>query len=184
MATTDRNPYTMCSDCALIVANDDDSGMPPETVEAHRAAMAEILADMSEGRGGISWVVDPEDHDTFSVSPCDACGTSLAGDRFGATILGMPDDDENTCSDCHEPIHYASGVEDYRHDRKGATCFLIPVSTDDDTCSGCGLPLSAGSDVAAHWNTPHGATVVAWSCSATCSETVEARRGADGSLIG
>jgi hypothetical protein len=32
------------------------------------------------------------------------------------------------CNDCGEPAHYDMTVEDYRHDKAGVACFLIPAS--------------------------------------------------------
>lgn len=49
-------------------------------------------------------------------------------------------------------------------------------------CAGCGS-VTPSADWAAHWDTPTGARVAAWSCSDACADEVERMRGEDGRLI-
>ena len=63
-----------CTDCALIIVNDDDSGInDPAT---HRAAMARGY----ERLGCIAYYVG--DDVGFSYRSCDVCDSGLGGDRF------------------------------------------------------------------------------------------------------
>ena len=44
-------------------------------------------------------------------------------------------------------------------------------------CATCGrADVVDGPEPAAHWNTPNGATIVAWTCSDACSDAFEAAR--------
>lgn len=68
-----------CTDCVLILANDDDSSVSfPET---HRAAMRIYSA-------GTAWYVTDDEPDNFSTRPCGVCGTHLAGERHTVVALG------------------------------------------------------------------------------------------------
>jgi hypothetical protein len=54
---------------------------------------------------------------------------------------------------------------------------LTIMDADIDPCAVCGLSnVIDGDDPAAHWDTPTGATIVAWTCSAACTAAMEARR--------
>jgi hypothetical protein len=81
----------LCIDCALIVANDDDSGC--EDPFAARDALARETAAMllsleDEGYAQISgWIVTGEDT-YFGTQPCDGCGDGTHGDRIEAVVLG------------------------------------------------------------------------------------------------
>jgi hypothetical protein len=83
----------LCVDCALIVANDDDSGC--EDPFAARDALAcetvSLIASLEdEGYAQISgWIVTGEDA-YFGTRPCDGCGDGSHGDRIEAVVLGMP----------------------------------------------------------------------------------------------
>lgn len=71
-----------CTDCVMIIANDDDSGMDDYTAKIIRAALA------AYNRDGMSVNVDTIDNDPhFSGSQCDVCQTRLAGDRFPVTFI-------------------------------------------------------------------------------------------------
>ena len=71
----------MCVDCLMIIANDDDSGMSAEQAAASREGIADWRAE------GVQLVpgdfVDP----SFSSSPCEVCGTRLAGDRVPVSFM-------------------------------------------------------------------------------------------------
>jgi hypothetical protein len=81
----------LCIDCALIVANDDDSGC--EDPFAARDALATETASLrayleDAGYAQISgWIVTGEDT-YFGTQPCDGCGDGLRGDRIEAVVLG------------------------------------------------------------------------------------------------
>lgn len=67
----------LCSDCTIVAANGDYSGIESDEriaeVDAGLEALGEISANWdSETDEGI---------EEFSWRPCDACGSSLGGDR-------------------------------------------------------------------------------------------------------
>lgn len=71
-----------CTDCVMIIANDDDSGMDDYTAKIIRAALAAYNHD------GMSVNVDTIDNEPhFSDSRCDVCQTRLAGDRLPITFI-------------------------------------------------------------------------------------------------
>ena len=71
-----------CTDCVMIIANDDDSGMDDYTAKIIRAALAAYNHD------GMSVNVDTvENEPHFSDSQCDVCQTRLAGDRLPVTFI-------------------------------------------------------------------------------------------------
>lgn len=73
-----------CADCASIIANDEDSGIPNPA--AHREAMA-LHSDILPA-GNIVVSCDGEDeHRDISSVVCDTCGTRLAGHRCPIVIL-------------------------------------------------------------------------------------------------
>ncbi len=79
MKIIDCGPLAACTDCALLVANDD-------ATDAHRARFA---AWQDAYGDGATLVVD-QDHGPTPLSParCDGCGDELAGDRFDAVAIG------------------------------------------------------------------------------------------------
>ena len=71
-----------CTDCVMIIANNDASGMDEHTAKIIRAALA------AYNRDGMSVNVDTvENEPHFSDSQCDVCETRLAGDRFPVTFI-------------------------------------------------------------------------------------------------
>lgn len=73
---------TACTDCVMIIANDDDSGMDEGTAKIIRAALA------AYNRDGMSVNVDTIDNEPrFSGSQCDVCETRLAGNRLPVTFI-------------------------------------------------------------------------------------------------
>lgn len=72
----------VCTDCALIIASNDDSGIADP--QAHRAAMT--AHSTRTGIPAASWIVG-DDEDSFSTAPCSACGSTLAGARLAVSIL-------------------------------------------------------------------------------------------------
>lgn len=80
-----RDDLTVCSDCAMVLANGtdgwglDDNGQ--ELGEAHAARMLPGDFVLSGEEGEEAW---------FAHTPCDACGDALAGDRLAAVEFGKP----------------------------------------------------------------------------------------------
>lgn len=70
---------TACVDCAMILANDDDSGMTTEQAERSRAGIAAERAE------GYQIVVDGDPF--FSKAPCLICRETLNGDRYETVYL-------------------------------------------------------------------------------------------------
>ena len=71
-----------CTDCVMIIANDDDSGMDNDTAAKIYNALA------AYNRDGMSINVDTvENEPHFSGSQCDVCQTRLAGDRLPVTFI-------------------------------------------------------------------------------------------------
>lgn len=68
-----------CTDCALIIANDDDSGMSPATADSCRAGIVEWL------EAGLFRLVVTGTEAHFSQSNCEVCSVSIAGDRIEVT---------------------------------------------------------------------------------------------------
>jgi hypothetical protein len=81
----------LCTDCTMIVANDDDSGCEDpfaarDALERETTALCAYLED--EGYAQISgWIVTGEDT-YFGTQPCDGCGDGTHGDRIEAVVLG------------------------------------------------------------------------------------------------
>lgn len=69
-----------CSDCAIIIANDDWSGVADANTHSTNIAR-EALWKL----GAV--VVDPDDFDEFSTRRCDNCGDTHDGGRFGIAVL-------------------------------------------------------------------------------------------------
>lgn len=73
----------ICSDCAMIIANDDASGMDDATEAACRAGIEKEAA--AGGHWALSGAEDEES--SFSWSACDCCGSRLGGDRIAAAVV-------------------------------------------------------------------------------------------------
>lgn len=84
-----------CTDCLMIIANDDDSGMYLDgDPAAHRQAMADVWGSTIEGlqadgdvRACGYWVAGDQATD-HSTAGCDACGSPLHGERHEISVLG------------------------------------------------------------------------------------------------
>ena len=63
-----------CTDCVMILVNDDDSGIADG--QAHRVKMFNNIAL------GEYPILDHDGEPFFSHAECGVCGESLAGDRF------------------------------------------------------------------------------------------------------
>ena len=83
--------FMVCTDCLMIIANDDASGLGyslgEEEAEARELEIREAIAEIRQDEGQIA-VGDSNRDDEFSSSPCACCGTRLAGARHHCVILG------------------------------------------------------------------------------------------------
>ena len=74
-----------CSDCLMLIANDDTSGtLRCETEEGEAAYLQDVADRTPEGSHG--WIVQ-DGEGSFSWSSCDVCGSSLGGDRYPVVAL-------------------------------------------------------------------------------------------------
>lgn len=76
--TTDTYTTTVCTDCAMLIANGE---APHDLGEDETAAW---LANFEARNAGIYWALDGDDEDDFSWSACGTCGSSLGGTRLSA----------------------------------------------------------------------------------------------------
>ena len=74
----DDNYGYICVDCAMWQSNADSSGISEELVEAVTSVEEHWSVDCGE---------DGEHCVGFSMSPCDCCGSRLAGARHRAAII-------------------------------------------------------------------------------------------------
>lgn len=89
MATILDDHFMVCTDCLMIIANDDASGLDYHLNEADAAAREReirrsIAAHASEGHIAVG---DSERDEEFSSSPCDCCNFSLAGSRHHCVLM-------------------------------------------------------------------------------------------------
>ena len=91
MPTIIDDDFMVCTDCLMIIANDDASGLDyslgEEGAEARMREIREAIEDIQREEGQIA-VGDSDRDDEFSSSPCACCGTRLAGARHHCVILG------------------------------------------------------------------------------------------------
>ncbi|HCA02677.1 MAG TPA: hypothetical protein DEO68_10950 [Halomonas campaniensis] len=82
--------FMVCTDCQMIIVNDDASGLDysldedvaNEREEQIRKAISDIQSDGSYLIAG-----DDDQNDEFSSRACDCCGTRLAGERYHCRLL-------------------------------------------------------------------------------------------------
>ena len=76
-ASHDRIPITVCVDCTI----ERENGEAPLNPDCEPWSLIEdgqtVTADHGETDDGVEY-----GYDEFSTSPCDACGTRLAGTRY------------------------------------------------------------------------------------------------------
>ncbi|MGM1051834.1 MAG: hypothetical protein ACQEXO_05505 [Pseudomonadota bacterium] len=82
--------FMVCTDCLMIIANDDASGLDYSLSEEDAAererVIREAMAEIQREEGQI--VVGESDRDDeFSARPCACCGTRLAGQRHHCVML-------------------------------------------------------------------------------------------------
>jgi hypothetical protein len=76
---TDEYPLDICTDCLMLVANDDTTAL--DDLEADR-----LRNNVADRWPSSRWLIVPgDDYGAFSRKPCDGCGSTLGGDRVGAT---------------------------------------------------------------------------------------------------
>ncbi|MCV7174854.1 hypothetical protein [Mycolicibacterium sphagni] len=73
----------VCVDCAMIIANDDDSGISDAT--AHRGAIARTNLSHN-GRYQVVMACGDDCDGEFSTYPCDYCGDRLDGERHPIAV--------------------------------------------------------------------------------------------------
>lgn len=80
----------VCTDCLMIIANDDATGlnyaMSEENAAEREQEIRDAIADIQQTEGQIS-VGDSEKDDEFSSSACACCGTRLAGQRHHCLLM-------------------------------------------------------------------------------------------------
>jgi hypothetical protein len=83
--------FMVCTDCLMIIANDDASGLDyslgEEEAEVREQEIRGAITEIQREEGQIA-VGDSDRDDEFSPSPCACCGTRLAGARHHCVILG------------------------------------------------------------------------------------------------
>ncbi|MCE0732429.1 hypothetical protein LWH48_06385 [Halomonas sp. G15] len=83
--------FMVCTDCLMIIANDDATGLDyslgEDEAEAREREIREAIAEIQREQGQIA-VGDSDKDDVFSAGPCACCGTRLAGARHHCVILG------------------------------------------------------------------------------------------------
>ncbi len=73
----------VCSDCLMMIANGDSSGMDAVTLHEVERGMARLCED-----GGHLVVGDSDLDQGFSWRRCDCCDRHLGGDRFHCVLIG------------------------------------------------------------------------------------------------
>src|SRR5690554_1579793 len=83
--------FMVCTDCLMIIANDDASGLAyslgEEEAEAREREIREAIAEIQREEGQIA-VGDSDRDEEFTSRPCACCGMRLAGPRHHCVILG------------------------------------------------------------------------------------------------
>ena len=69
-----------CADCAIVIVNDDDSGMMPDEATRVRAAIAALPYRV---------IIDASGLYDFDSRPCGICDSTLAGYRYGAELISQ-----------------------------------------------------------------------------------------------
>lgn len=70
-----------CIDCAVVIANDDDSGVSDSVREEWERGMENVaLYELGN-------IVVGDEYNEFSTRRCDSCGTHLAGARQSIAVL-------------------------------------------------------------------------------------------------
>lgn len=87
------DPTVVCTDCLMILANDDDTGMPHETAEHIRWMIGVNYLEY-----GMRFIPACDDCEwtckAFSVASCQCCNTDLAGARHLVNTMFVPERNE------------------------------------------------------------------------------------------
>ena len=83
---TVKDEILVCVDCTQAIANDDYTGLDYYYDEKESAKREKAIRRGIAELGGYA-SINSDIHEEFSSSPCECCGSHLAGERFGATIL-------------------------------------------------------------------------------------------------
>jgi len=82
--------FMVCTDCLMIIANNDATGldysMDEEEAAEREQEIREAMAEIQREEGPIA-VGDNDMDEEFSSSPCACCDTRLAGPRHHCVIL-------------------------------------------------------------------------------------------------
>jgi len=81
---------SVCSDCAMAIANGDFTGLDYHYGAKANERQAEIVAGLDkEAAAGGYWVMsgDENEESWFSWSSCDCCDSGLGGDRLKAAVI-------------------------------------------------------------------------------------------------
>lgn len=79
--TADIHTIQVCTDCLMVIANNDFSG-----VEDH-VRIAEVVAGICDWADEGYILVPGDDSDAFSRQRCECCKTPMAGERHDVTAL-------------------------------------------------------------------------------------------------
>ncbi len=71
---------SVCEDCAMVLINGDYSGI--EYAFTNPSESEKRIKEVQVGVTNMPPVVYNGDHDEFSWSPCECCGSTLGGKRF------------------------------------------------------------------------------------------------------
>lgn len=86
MAELVADGVMVCTDCIMVIANGDYSGLDFYDDADDRAAEVDAGLDKLSESGAVT-AGDSEHDREFSSRPCDCCGTLLAGHRHHCIIL-------------------------------------------------------------------------------------------------
>lgn len=87
MAEVIDDNFMVCTDCLMVIANADYSGLDYYYSEEEAAQRKEAIDDGIAHTKGHICVGDSEKDNDFSSSWCDCCHTPLAGPRHHCVVL-------------------------------------------------------------------------------------------------
>lgn len=70
-----------CIDCALVIANNDYSGIEDQS------RCDDITSALEDNSLNFHLIIDADVTQNFSSDPCGNCGTRLAGSRYGLILI-------------------------------------------------------------------------------------------------
>jgi hypothetical protein len=82
--------FMVCTDCLMIIANDDATGLDYSMTEEEAAVrereIRDVIAELQRSGGRVA-VGDSALDDAFSATPCACCRSRLAGPRHHCVLL-------------------------------------------------------------------------------------------------